>query len=198
MNLFESNFQSLHEIYYKEVPLKIELHFKATFLKISIKGNNDQFTNKFEIEFSRNDIPYEKTPLLFLSYLIKQSIENHGKTNVIESLLAEKTTLKLYKMSEVHMFDIFPKHSKEEFEKIKLENNEKSAMNLLDGKAVLFRIKIENFKPGKNFDFRLQVPKILQKEDRKVLTNLLLEEHIMRKWESLVSKGKETKNKIQD
>ena len=198
MNLFETNFQSLHEIYYKGVPLKIELNFKANFLKISIKGNNDQFTNKFEMEFSKNDITYQKIPLLFLSYLIKQSIENHGKKNETDSLLAERTTLKLYKISEVQMFDIFPKHSKEDFEKIKLENNEKSAINLLDGKAVLLRIKIENFKPGKNFDFRLQVPKIIQKEDRKVLSKLLLEEQIMRKWESLVSKEKETKNKIQD
>lgn len=197
-NLFETTFQSLHEINYKGIPLKIELYFKATLLKISIKGNSDLSSPKFEIEFSRNEIPYEKAPLLFLSYLIKQSIENHSKADATASLLAEKTTLKLYKISEVEMFDIFPKHSKEEFEKLKLQNSEKSASNLLDGKAVLLRIKIENFKPGKNFDFRLQVPKILPKQDRKEFSKALLEEQIMRRWESLVSKEREPKSEIKD
>jgi len=69
--------------------------------------------------------------MMFLVFIIKQSIQNHLKNNELsnDEGLAEKTVLKLYKLSEVQLFDIFPKYTKDELEKIKLENNEKTESN---------------------------------------------------------------------
>jgi len=148
--------------------------------------------NRFEIELSKNNIPFKQNSLMFLVFIIKQSIQNHLKNKELsnDEGLAEKTVLKLYKLSEVQLFDIFPKYTKNEFEKIKLQNNEKTASNLLEGKGILFRIKIGNFKQGFDFDFRLQIPKIFLSGEKHTLTKLLLENQIMKKWESLVSKDK--------
>jgi len=163
MNIFNKNFQELHEISYKGKNIQIQLLFNVSSLILAIIDANQM--NRFEIELSKNNIPFKQNSLMFLVFIIKQSIQNHLKNKELsnDEGLAEKTVLKLYKLSEVQLFDIFPKYTKNEFEKIKLQNNEKTASNLLEGKGILFRIKIGNFKQGFDFDFRLQIPKIFNR-----------------------------------
>ena len=176
---------------YKNIPLNLTLTLCSSSLTILLEDITQ--THSFKSEISVDNTPSTKVPLSFLKLIISISIENLNKSSINQGVLSQKASCKLYKLSEIQLFELFPKYLKKDFENLKQENEEISGENFLSGKGILLRVKIKNFKPGSNFDFKVQLPKItqnIQKNNQHQKSGLnfkkmLLEEQIMKTWQTL-------------
>lgn len=180
--------QEIFDFIYRDTPFRLTLCISNSSLKVSLEAVFHSII--FKNEILDDKLSFNKIPLLFLKLLIKMALGNHAKAPN-KAKISEKFRFKLYCSSNLKLFEQFPKFTKEEFEKLKQENEEKIEENILKADCIILRIKIQDFKPGINFDIKLQLPKILNKPNPKYeFKKKYLEEQIIKKWQDLISEKK--------
>lgn len=161
---------------YKENVLIANIKSTEANIKLTISDSKNLF--HFQTHISKDSIPFPNVPLFFFKLLLTMSFNRINQKATLKN--NSKISLSFYLMDEIQLFNTFPKYTKEQFSKIKLENKSISGEKLFAGKGLLMRIKISEFKLGMNFDFKLQLSKLLNLEKEKEIQSqkLYLEEEM--------------------